>query len=80
MLTFKLEHYAPIVLGLAVYFGWVGVNGHFLWMNGGGRRYILGGWGCVDIFYGRGEVGSGVEVYFVLVRVCGQFSWVGGGG
>ena len=56
------------------------MNGHFLWMNGGGWRYILGEWGYVDIFYGRGEVGGEVEVYFGLVRVCGQFSWVGGGG
>ena len=28
-----------------VYFGWVSVSGHFLWVNVGRWRYILGRWG-----------------------------------
>ena len=35
-----------------VYFQWVGVSGHLLWSGGGGWRYIVDGWGCVDIFVG----------------------------
>ena len=27
-----------------VYFGWVGVDEYFVWVSGGGWRYILGGW------------------------------------
>ena len=40
--------------------------GHFLWVGGGEWRYILGGWGWVDIFYG-------------WVGVGGHFLWVSGG-
>ena len=44
ILTFKLEHYSSIVLGLEVYFGWMGVGGHFLWVVGlGGGIFWVGG-------------------------------------
>ena len=35
-----------------VYFGQVGMPGHFLLVGGGGWRYIWGEWGWGDIFYG----------------------------
>ena len=55
---------------MEVYFRWVEVGGHFLWVGGSWWRYILGVWGCVDIF--KGEWG--------WVGVSGGIFWVGGGG
>ena len=42
-----------------VYFGWLGVGGHFFWVGGGGWRYILGGWGWVEVYFGWVGVGGG---------------------
>ena len=42
------------------------MGGHFLWVDGCGWRYILGVWGCVDIFMGRwGWVGVGGGIFSV---------------
>ena len=62
ILTLKLEHYFPIVLGLEVYFGWVGVGGHFLWLGGCEQG------GCKDIFW----VGGGGWTIFM-----GEWGWLG---
>ena len=71
---------------MEVYFGWVGVAGHFLWVSGGWWEFLMGGLGCMGVsggiflvdwsgltfFMGRR---GWVEVYFGCVAVSG----VGGG-
>ena len=37
---------------MEVYFGWVGVGEHFLWVSGGG-------WGWVEVYFGWVGVGGG---------------------
>ena len=66
---------------MEVYFGNVGVGGHFLWVIGMGRgkqRYILRGWKWVHIFYGWVGVGGGIIwVSGIWVDIC--YGWVGMG-
>ena len=50
-----------------VYFGWVGVGGHLIWMGGTAWGYILARWGKWTFFYG-------------WVRVVRDKFWAGGGG
>ena len=52
-----------------VYFGWVGLGGHFLLVSGDRR-------GRVDVCFGQIE-----ELTFLwLLMVCGGIFWVSGGG
>ena len=43
-----------------IFYGWAGVNGHFIWVGGDGWKYILGGLGLVDIHYGWVGVSRGI--------------------
>ena len=53
------------------------MRGHFFWVSGGGWRFILGGRGCVDIFYLWVGVSGDI---FLVGRSEWTFLWVGGGG
>ena len=59
---------------MEVYFGWIGVGGHFLWVGGG--TFFIGGWR--DIFYGWVRVGGGRWTFFMDkwgYVSCGWCSW-----
>ena len=53
---------------MEVYFGWVGVSRHLLWVVGGGRKCILGEWEWVEVYLGGWVCGG----------VVGDIFWVGG--
>ena len=59
---------------LDIYFGWVGVTGHF-WVGMGGGIFLVSGGQWTFIMVGWGWV----EVYCRWVGVCGHFRWVGRG-
>ena len=77
ILTLKLEHYFPIVLELEVYFGWVEVGGHFLWLGGceqGGGVKIYFGWAGVDeqFLWVSGDGWGWMEVYLGWIGLSGR--------
>ena len=51
---------------MEVYFGWAGVDGHFLCVGKGEWTIFMAGWGLV-------------ELYFAWMGVGGHLLWVGGG-
>ena len=56
---------------MEVYFGWLGLDGYFLWVDGGGWRYSF--W----TFYRWVGVGGGI---FWVDGGGRTFLWIGGGG
>ena len=50
---------------LEVYFGWVGVAGHFLWVGEGRWTFFMGGWWWVGVSGGIFWVGGGGWTFFM---------------
>ena len=74
-----------------VYFGWEGVNEHFLWVSGCGGSYILGrwtfllvgtgGWRWLEAYFCRVDGGKFRMVrHFLKLGVGGDIFWMGGDG